>query len=134
MHGSLDRKKAAKEPMSQANSKLARHTDTPGVRSRPRKFTMAVSVIAFFGAIGVVGWFGLSGLEVAEEEKQGGARIIFAGGSPAQVVEGSESQSAAASDVADDEYVVGSFGDPVAELYADDDDGGWSDSALDNAP
>ncbi len=120
--------------MSKANSKIARHPDTPDVRSRPQKFTMAVSVIAFFAAIGVVGWFGLSGLEVADDEDQGGARIIFAGGSPGQVVEGGEDQSAAASEVADDEYVVGNFGDPVAELYADDDDGGWSDSALDNAP
>ena len=120
--------------MAQANSKLARHTDTPGVRSRPQKFTLAVSVITFFAAIGVVGWFGLSGLELAEEEEQSGASIILEGGSPGQGVEGGDSQPAAESDMADDEYIVGSFGDPVTELYADDDDGGWSDSALDNAP
>ncbi len=103
------------------------------MRTRRDKLTLVTSVIAFFAAIGVVGWFGLTGIEMGEDDEDSGAMIVFAGGSPAQVADEGDSEPLAETGAADDGYVVGSFGDPVTELYADEDDGGWGELALDRA-
>lgn len=100
------------------------------VRTRQEKVGLAISMVAFFGAIGVVGWFGISGYQADDgSAASSGPRVLFAGGetSSAPVAASSDTDTAT---VADDQYVVGNFGDPVTELYAEDDDGGWGASAL----
>lgn len=91
---------------------------------------MLVSMAAFFAAIGVVGWFGLSGLSMGEERGIDEPVVIFAGGAPPQAAAEVESVSEAEWPATEDEYIIGNFGDPVDELYADDDDGGWGEAAL----
>ncbi len=99
------------------------------VRTRPEKIGLAISVIAFFGAIGVVGWFGLSGYQAEDGPDTSGPRVLFEGGEyRAETPTGSDSAA-----VAEDDYVVGNFGDPVEELYADDSDGGWGATALERS-
>ena len=119
--------------MSKSTSKIARHPVEPGVRTRREKLTLAVSATAFFAAIGVVGWFGLSGFDTSEEQSDGGARIIYAGGAPDLVVDAGEAAVAEGKDAPDEGDFVGEFGDPVSELYARDDDGGWGETALETA-
>lgn len=113
---------AAFNPVSRTS--VRRHTAREGKR------TIGISVLAFFAAIAVVGWFGLSGIQGGEVESTGGRQVIFAGGSPrlAVVEEVSETEDIAPTD---EEYEIGSFGEPIDEFYADDDEGGWGESARD---
>ncbi|MGB3795287.1 MAG: hypothetical protein WA957_03180 [Alteraurantiacibacter sp.] len=90
-------------------------------------------MIAFFSAIGVVGWFGISGFNTGTDNTRGEPMIVFAGGSPINVPDDGAGDPATEPAVSEDAYIVGDFGDPVAELYADDDDGGWGESALNSA-
>ncbi len=94
---------------------------------------MTTSVIVFFAAIGVVVWFGLTALGTGGDSSDGAARVLVEGGAPQQPAVVAPADPLAANLTVDDGYVVGNFGDPVTDLYADDDDGGWSESALDNA-
>lgn len=101
------------------------------VRTRAEKLGLAISMLAFFGAIGVVGWFGLSGYQVDDGADSSAPRVIFAGGEVAPpVVDGNRRTAAEGTE---DQYVVGDFGDPVAELYAEDENGGWGASALERS-
>lgn len=124
--------------MRQGAASLSHSILRPNVRSRPEKSAILFSAIAFFGAISVVGWFGLSGIETGEEELSGEPVIIFAGGAEPQPAVPAET-SATAPAAEEEPYFVGNFGDPVDELYASDrlaDEargGGWGPAALDNA-
>lgn len=86
-------------------------------------------MLAFFAAIAVVGWFGLSGIQVGEEEDVGERAIIFAGGSPKLAVVEETPEVTDTSE--DEEYEIGTFGEPVDDFYADDSEGGWGDTARD---
>lgn len=101
------------------------------VRTRQEKVGLAISMVAFFGAIGVVGWFALSGYQVEDGSDVSGPRVLFEGGEYRS--QASAGSNASASVVAEDDYVVGDFGDPVTELYADDSDGGWGSAALERS-
>ncbi len=94
---------------------------------------MVISMTSFFAAIGVVGWFGLTGLTLGggpEPESQV-AKVIFAGGAPQQPsVEELRERAEEAQVNEESDYVIGDYGDPVEELYADADDGGWGEAAL----
>lgn len=99
------------------------------MRTRAEKIALAVSMLAFFGAIGVVGWFGLTGYQANDGAGVSGPRVLFEGGVSRTAGVPAPGRRTAAN-LTEDEYVVGNFGDPVDELYADDDDGGWGTSAL----
>lgn len=119
---------AAFNPVSRTS--VRRHTAREGKR------TIGISVLAFFAAIAVVGWFGLSGIEVEDDEPNRTRQLIFAGGAPRlAVVEESPSATEDAEEDGEleEDYVIGSFGEPVDEFYADDDvdGGGWGDAAMD---
>lgn len=102
------------------------------VRTRQEKVGLAISMLAFFGAIGVIGWFGLSGYQTDDGSGNSGPRVLFEGGEyQAQAASASERRGEAG--IAEDDYVVGNFGDPVDELYAEDDDGGWGAAALERS-
>lgn len=102
------------------------------LRTRQEKVGLAISMVAFFGAIGVIGWFALSGYQEDDGSDVSGPRVLFEGGeyrsSAASGAEGGEDAA-----VTEDDYVVGSFGDPVDDLYADDSDGGWGAAALERS-
>lgn len=102
------------------------------VRTRQEKTALFVGMAAFFSAIAVVGWFGLSGLSLNEDAGQATVPVvIFAGGAPEQVAAEVEPVTETQWPTDEDEYFIGSFGDPVDDLYADeDDDGGWGNAAL----
>ncbi len=97
---------------------------------RPEKAAIITSATAFFGAIGVIGWFGISGLQLENREDDSTARVIFAGGAPQQPVAVVRIDSASNGVIPDSEYVVGEFGDPVDDLFMTDGDGGWGVQAL----
>ena len=82
------------------------------VRTRAEKAGLAISMVAFFGAIAVIGWFGISGYQADDGSSDGQARIIFAGGDTA-LAEGSR-DSGVASASSD------GFGDADDDLYAED--------------
>ena len=92
-------------------------------------------MIAFFSAIAVVGWFGLSGLSVNQiEDRTAEPVVIFAGGAPEQAAARIEPVTEAQWPADEDEYFIGSFGEPVDDLYAaEDDDGGWGSAALEGS-
>ena len=118
--------------MSHAAPRLLRPTALrPHAGTSQDKRAIVISMASFFAAIGVVGWFGLSGLSLGNgpESEPGVPRVIFAGGAPQQpTVE--EVRSAAPATDEESDYVIGDFGDPVDELYAEADDGGWGEAAL----
>lgn len=101
--------------------------------ARQGKRTVIISALVFFAAIAVVAWFGISGFQESDESPQVAApQVIYAGGSPTQAAQEStapEGQDVAASE---DEYIVGEYGEPVTELYADEGvgGGGWGESAI----
>jgi hypothetical protein len=120
--------------MSHAVSNRIRKPSVRRATSRQGKRAVGVSVLAFFAAIAVVGWFGLSGLETSDGEPTRTRQLIFAGGAPrlAVVEERTATEDeTAASDEAEEDYVIGSFGEPMDDYYADDDGGGWGDAAMD---
>lgn len=96
---------------------------------------MTISALVFFAAIGVVGWWGLSGIQTGEgNEEPAAPMVIFAGGAPTQAsVEEMAAVEAVEEVLPEDDYVIGDYGDPASELYADDDDGGWGEAAMDSA-
>lgn len=107
----------------------------PSVRrpfARQSRRAIGISAAAFFASVAVVGGWGISGLGTVEEEPAATGQIIFAGGAPQrQTVE--DATGANREQLAEDDYVIGEYGDPASELYADDDDGGWGDGALEKA-
>lgn len=117
-------------------------TRKPSIRrphARADRKTIGVSVFAFFSAICVIGWYGLSG--IGNKEDGGSAdfsrQIIFAGGAPKLVTveEGASAVDMGEEDGAEDDYVIGQFGQPASDFYADDeDDGGWGEAALAASP
>ncbi|MEL1249605.1 hypothetical protein [Aurantiacibacter gilvus] len=107
-------------------------TGSRGMRTRREKLGLAISVMAFFGAIGIVGWFVLGGNYAEGGLDTSGPSVLFEGGEyRTNASADSDSDSAGIADV--DDYVVGSYGDPVDELYADDSDGGWGAMALERS-
>ncbi|WAT18973.1 hypothetical protein OZN62_05235 [Aurantiacibacter sp. MUD11] len=93
------------------------------MRSRNEKLGIAISVTAFFGAIAVIGWFGLSGYD--DSDDRGSAiSIVFSGGSPVDTSTSTTGDAGSTETLGEDEYVVGDFGDPVTELY-EEEAGGW---------
>jgi len=126
--------------MSQAAPNATRKISLRRPTSRQGKRAIGISMLAFFAAIAVVGWFGLSGLQVEDDEPKRTRQLIFAGGAPRlAVVEESpaaEDEAAAGEEEGEgDDYVVGSFGEPMDEFYADEagaaGGGGWGDAAMD---
>ena len=89
------------------------------------------SAAAFFASVAVVGGWGISGLETVEDESTPSAQVIFAGGAPQR--QATDDGAADQELLAEEDYVIGEYGDPASELYADDDDGGWGDKALETA-
>ena len=99
---------------------------TPRRATREEKIGVAISMIAMFGAVLVLLFYGLNG--VGQSPAEGDDSVyIFTGGAPDRTQETVEAATPA---VVDDDYVVGDFGDPVTDLYAEDDDGGWGAAAL----
>lgn len=102
------------------------------VRTRQEKVGLAISLLAFFGAIAVVGWFAISGYQSEDGAEPSGPRVLFEGGEYRNdVAAGSTDEGA--EPVGEDDHVVGNFGDPVDELYADDSAGDWGTSALERS-
>lgn len=100
------------------------------VRTRTEKLGLAISLLAFFGAIAVIGWFGLSGYQADDGSTDGQARIIFAGGDTRLIEAAPDSGVAAVASDGDSD----GFGDPDEDLYADDGGAGdWGAPALDRA-
>lgn len=109
-------------------------TAKPSVRrpfARQSRRAIGFSAAAFFASVAVVGGWGISGLETVEEESAPTAQVIFAGGAPQRQT--TDDRVANQELLAEDDYVIGEYGDPASELYAHDDDGGWGDNALDRA-
>lgn len=108
------------------------------LRNREHRAGLAINLVAFFAAIGVLGWFGLSGLDMSPDEgptTQQEMDALFAR-MQAEAEEESRTGSSAPRDAphvaaayewpAEDEQEFdgpGSFGDPMTELF-DDHDGG----------
>ncbi len=101
----------------------------PFVRQSRR--AVGFSAAAFFASVAVVGGWGISGLETGEDESAPTAQVIIAGGAPQQQT--TDDAVANQERLTEEEYVIGEYGDPVSELYADDDDGGWGNNALERA-
>ena len=129
--------------MSPAAPNTTRKLSLRRPTSRQGKRAIGISMLAFFAAIAVVGWFGLSGIDVEDEEPTRTRQLIFAGGSPRlAVVEETRSGGDATGaneeeeeeEEEEEDYVIGSFGEPVDEFYADEDldsgGGGWGDAAI----
>lgn len=85
-----------------------------------------MSALVLFASIAVVGGWGLAGFQVADDSAEATAHVIFEGGAPSR--EPVASVAHTADPVAEDDYIVGDYGDPVGDLYAREDNGGWSDS------
>ncbi|MWV27508.1 hypothetical protein [Aurantiacibacter rhizosphaerae] len=115
--------------MPKAVSKIARRPVYSEADAPPQKVNFLVGVVAFVGAIGVVGIFGLASIGGGMDGGDTGPHVIYEGGAPQRVEQPRENIVA----MVDDDYVVGNFGDPVSDLYADDDDGGWGTPALERA-
>jgi hypothetical protein len=100
---------------------------------RQSRIANGISALVFFAAVTVVGAWGLSGFQ-AREERPAKAEpyLIYAGGAPTQPALENASGGKADDARDEDEYVVGQYGDPVSDLYADDDDddGDWGQHAL----
>ncbi|MFB0613669.1 hypothetical protein [Aurantiacibacter poecillastricola] len=118
--------------MSTRESTVSIYRATYRKRRREERVNFVVSVTAFFGAICVIGWFGLSAIGGSDEDAEG-ARIVIAGGAP-QVVSAADAgrltSHVPAARVAEENYVVGDFGDPASDFYRDDDNAGWGQSSL----
>lgn len=120
--------------MSQAAMTMSGTTSVRRPTARQNKKAMAISALVFFAAIAVVGGWGLSGIQTAEgDAEEAVPTLIFAGGAPTQASIEESVTAPVAEELSDDEYVIGDYGDPASELYADDDDGGWGDAALQSA-
>ena len=87
-----------------------------------------MSALVLFASIAVVGGWGIDGFRAGDNADETGAQIIFEGGAPLRDAGQGQVDDDGTVAFAEDDYVVGEYGDPVSELYASDDDGGWSDS------
>lgn len=99
--------------------------------ARHSRRAISISALVFFAAVAVVGVWGLAGFQ-ASEEVPGEAEpyLIFAGGAPTQPAVENAIPIEAEDALDEDEYVVGQYGDPVSDLYSDDDGGDWGQAAL----
>lgn len=111
-------------PVKGKSSILRPHADVS------RKAT-GISALVFFASVIVVGAWGLSGYQDGEEELPQ-AQLVYAGGAPQQT-SGGTAEGQVKAGIFEEEYVVGEFGEPVDQLYSDDEEGGWGESALDIA-
>lgn len=104
--------------------------------SRQGRRAQGVRMLAFFASILVVGWFGLSGIDIDTDTDESGPtrQLIFAGGSPRlAVVENppAAGQDGATAQPGEEGDIIGRFGEPTDEFYANDDQqGGWGDAAI----
>ncbi|WP_162925097.1 hypothetical protein [Aurantiacibacter odishensis] len=87
-----------------------------------------MSALVLFASIAVVGGWGIDGFRAGDEADEAGAQIIFEGGAPLRDAGQGQVNDDGPAAFAEDDYVVGTYGDPVNELYASDDNGGWGDS------
>ena len=109
------------------------------LRNREHRAGLAINVVAFFAAVGVVGWYGVSGLDLSADEGPTANQQIDA--MFAEMQAQAEAAAAAYNDAtmaatqmwAEDEPEFdgrGSFGDPMTDLFQDrSDTGGWGDAA-----
>ena len=105
--------------------------DRPDIRrptTRRDRKAIGMSALVLFASITVVGGWGLDGFQASSDTGDATAQVLFEGGSPQREAARGQGMGDAAYASAEDDYVVGEYGDPVSELYASDDNGGWSDS------
>ena len=116
-----------------ASISIYRDMPAPSMRPRTRreKVGIALSLIGFFGAIIALVIYAISGYHASTPVEEDRPFVIFAGGEPADVADTDPVSDDDTAAYEDDEE--GSFGQPADELYADDDAGGWSTSAIESS-
>lgn len=120
--------------MSQSGLSLSRNTGIRRPMARQDKRALVISALVFFMALGVVAWFGITGFQpITDEDGQPVPQLIYAGGAPIQASAEEVAPPQANEAIAEDDYVVGEYGDPADELYADERSSEWGDAALDRA-
>jgi hypothetical protein len=115
--------------MSQLNLNLDESSPTLRPRTTQEKLGIALSLTGFFGALLAVTLYGLAGYQSSPVEEDTGPMVIFAGGD----VAGQRDDVVATEALPADDEEVGSFGDPVADHYAEDELGDWGSSAVENS-
>lgn len=133
-HLPCGRRSIENEPMSQAGLSLSRNTGIRRPMARQDKRALVISALVFFAAVGVIAWFGITGFQpITDDDGQPVPQLIYAGGAPTQASLEEVVTPQAEEPMTEDEYVIGQFGDPVDELYADERGDDWGETALDRA-